>query len=170
MKKQAEAFAPACALTMDEIFHGCVCTLQPAQPPHGQHRKPHRAYQKRQHKEDDAVLYGVGNQHGESQQGEQAACQLEHKTGAGQQSRAQPDEQGQNERQRCKENFQDEHWAASFSKTLSSGRSPFKIYSAFAGVKLTKILKLRLFLQNRQKWRQYENRTDQTAENDLHLF
>lgn len=27
-----------------------------------------------------------------------------------------------------------------------------------------------LFLQNRQKWRQYENRTDQTAENDLHLF
>jgi len=59
LEKQAEALAPACALTMDEVFHGCVCALQFAQPPHGQHRKPHRAYQKRQHKEDGAVSGGV---------------------------------------------------------------------------------------------------------------
>ena len=88
---------------MDEVFHGGVHVLQLAKPLYSQHRKSHRAYQKRQHKEDDAVLYGVGNQHGESQQGEQAACQLEHEAGAGQQSRAQPDEQGQDKRQRRKE-------------------------------------------------------------------
>ena len=59
LEKQAEALAPACALTMDEVFHGCVCALLFAQSPHGQHRKPHRAYQKRQHKEDGAVSGGV---------------------------------------------------------------------------------------------------------------
>lgn len=81
--------------------------MQLAKSLHSQHRKSHRADQKRQHKEDDAVLYGVGNQHGESQQGEQSACQLEHEAGTGQQPRAQPNEQGQDKRQRRKENFQD---------------------------------------------------------------
>ena len=32
MKKQAEAFAPACALTMDEVFHGGVHVWQLANP------------------------------------------------------------------------------------------------------------------------------------------
>lgn len=96
---------------MNEVFHGGVHVLQFAQPPHGQHGKSHRADQKRQHKEDDAVLYGVGNQHGESQQGEQSACQLEHEAGTRQQPRAQPDEQGQDKRQRRKENFQDAAYA-----------------------------------------------------------
>ena len=73
---------------MNEVFHGGVHVLQLAKPLHSQQRKSHRADQKRQHKEDDAVLYGVGNQHGESQQGEQAACQLEHEAGTGQQPRA----------------------------------------------------------------------------------
>ena len=58
---------------MDEIFHGGVHVLQLAKPLHSQQRKSHRADQKRQPKEDDAVLCGVGNQHGERQQGEQAA-------------------------------------------------------------------------------------------------
>ena len=58
LEKQAVAFAPACALIMDEVFHGGVCALQLAQPPHGQHRT-HRAYQKRQHKENGAVSGGV---------------------------------------------------------------------------------------------------------------
>jgi hypothetical protein len=34
MKKQAEAFAPACALTMDEVFHGSVHVLQLAKSLH----------------------------------------------------------------------------------------------------------------------------------------
>ena len=120
MEKQAEAFAPACALTMDEVFHGCVCALQLAQPPHGQHRKPHRTYQKRQHKEDDAIFHGVGNQHGESQQGEQAACQLENETGAGQQPRTQPDEQGEDKRQRRKKIFRMNIWRPPFHKAQSA--------------------------------------------------
>ena len=74
---------------MNEVFHGGVHVLQLAKPLHSQQRKSHRAYQKRQHKEDDAVLYGVGNQHGESQQGEQSAYQFEHEAGAGQQPCAQ---------------------------------------------------------------------------------
>ena len=83
MRKQAEAFAPACALTMDEVFHGSVRVLQLAKSLHRQQRKSHRADQKRQHKEDNAVFYRVGNHHGESQQGEQSACQLEHEARAG---------------------------------------------------------------------------------------
>ena len=62
------------------------------------YRKAHRADQERQHKEDNAVFYRVGNHHGDGQQGEQAACQLEHEAGARQQPRAQPDEQGQDKR------------------------------------------------------------------------
>ena len=109
---------------MNEVFHGCVHALQLAKPLHSQHGKSHRADQKRQHKEDDAVLYGVGNQHGESQQGEQSACQLEHEAGTGQQPRAQSDEQEQDKRHRRKENFQDEHFAASFSQSaVSASRS-----------------------------------------------
>ena len=37
MRKQAEAFAPACALTMDEVFHGSVHVLQLAKSLHRQH-------------------------------------------------------------------------------------------------------------------------------------
>ena len=105
---------------MNEVFHGGVHVLQLAKSPHGQHGKSHWADQKRQHKEDNAVLCGVGNQHGESQQGEQSACQLEHEAGAGQQPRAQPNEQGQDKRQRRKENFQDEYFATSFSQSAVS--------------------------------------------------
>ena len=109
---------------MNEVFHGGVHVLQLAKPLHSQQRKSHRADQKRQHKEDDAVLYGVGNQHSDGQQGEQSACQLEHEAGTGQQPRAQSDEQGQDKRQRRKENFQDEHFAASFSQSaVSASRS-----------------------------------------------
>ena len=109
---------------MNEVFHGGVHVLQLAKPLHSQHRKSHRADQKRQHKEDDAVLYGVGNQHSDGQQGEQSACQLKHEAGTGQQPRAQSDEQEQDKRHRRKENFQDEHFAASFSQSaVSASRS-----------------------------------------------
>ena len=118
---------------MNEVFRGCVHALQLAKPLHSQHGKSHRADQKRQHKEDDAVLYGVGNQHSDGQQGEQSACQLEHEAGTGQQPRAQSDEQGQDKRQRRKENFQDEHFAASFSQSaVSASRSLASFASSFS--------------------------------------
>ena len=85
-------------LTMDEVFHGSVHVLQLAKSLHRQQRKSHRADQKRQHKEDNAIFYRVGNHHGDGQQGEQAACQLEREAGARQQPRAQPNEQGQDKR------------------------------------------------------------------------
>ena len=136
LEKQAEAFAPACALTMDEVFHGCVHALQLAKPLHSQHRKSYQADQKRQHKEDDAVLYGVGNQHSDGQQGEQSACQLKHEAGTGQQPRAQSDEQGQDKRQRRNENFQDEHFAASFSQSAVSASRSLTSFAFFFSVKL----------------------------------
>ena len=59
---------------------------------------------------------------------------------------------------------------ASRSSSVSSGRSLFKNQPVFAGVELTKNLENAPVFTELAEWRQHENRTDQTAENDLHLF
>jgi hypothetical protein len=61
-------------------------------------------------------------------------------------------------------------WEHPDRTSVSFGRSPFKNQPVFTGAELRKILKMRLFSQNRQKRRQNENQTDQAAENDLHLL
>ena len=42
-RKASRGIAPACALTMDEVFHGSVHVLQLAKSLHRQQRKSHRA-------------------------------------------------------------------------------------------------------------------------------
>jgi len=92
---------------MDKTFQREVDALQASQQLHRQHRKPDGTDRQRDPQEDQAVGHGGGQQDQHGQRGENAACDLKEKHGAVNQQDTEPDQQGDGERHRRDEDFQD---------------------------------------------------------------
>ena len=96
---------------MDKTFQREVDALQASQQLHRQHGDSDGTDRQRDPQEDQAVGYGGGQQDQHSQQAQDGACDLEDKDRVGDQSGAEPDQQGDCQRDRRGEDFQQGfHW------------------------------------------------------------
>ena len=91
---------------MDEAFQREVDALQSSQQLHRQHGDSDGTDRQRNPQEDQAVGYGGGQQNQHGQQAQDGACDLEDKSCVGDQTGAEPDDQGDCQRYRRGEDFQ----------------------------------------------------------------
>ena len=85
---------------MDESPERSVYALQGPQQLHSQHRDSNRANEKCDHKQDDSILHRYCQHHQYSEYREYRAGKFEYKCGAGDQTGADPDQQGDRQRDR----------------------------------------------------------------------
>ena len=107
-----------CPSTMKKAFQREVDALQASQQLYRQHGDSDGADRQRDPQEDQAVGHRGGQQDQHSQQAQDGACDLEDKDRVGDQSGAEPDQQGDRQRHRRGEDFQNEFHGKSLLYTL----------------------------------------------------
>ena len=92
MQKESRDISPG--ISSLQVFQCGVEGAKSAQQLDSQHGQSHGTDEKRKQEQNRAVGDRVCNHNRHGKNREQAACNLEHKGGAGEQTGAQPDEQG----------------------------------------------------------------------------